>query len=81
MWGRGLGTEVTQLVLKFTFETLYLHIVDLRVFEYNKRAINSYEKCGPIKEGKEREGALIEGKYKTDVIKNMLDREYEDLKK
>lgn len=52
----------------------------IRVLEYNKRAIKCYENCGFIKEGVEREGALIEGKYETDVFMSILDREYNELK-
>ncbi|MCA1066189.1 GNAT family protein (plasmid) [Rossellomorea sp. AcN35-11] len=76
--GKGIGTEITQLILRFAFEELNLHRVDLRVLEYNKRAIKCYEKCGFIKEGVEREGALIEGKYETDVFMSILDREYKN---
>src|SRR5690554_5223995 len=35
----GFGTEVTNAVLQYAFETLKLHRVDLRVLEYNHRAI------------------------------------------
>lgn len=80
VWGKGLGTEITQLVLQYAFEELKVHRVDLRVLEYNKRAIKCYENCGFIKEGVEREGALIEGKYETDVFMSILDREYNELK-
>lgn len=44
--GKGLGTEVTMAVLRYAFEVLGLHRVDLRVLEYNKRAIACYQKCG-----------------------------------
>jgi ribosomal-protein-alanine N-acetyltransferase len=80
VWGKGLGTEITQLVLQYAFDELKLHRVDLRVLQYNQRAIKCYEKCGFIQEGLEREGALIEGKYETDVIMSILDREYNTLK-
>lgn len=80
VWGKGLGTEITQLVLQYAFDVLHLHRVDLRVLEYNKRAIRCYEKCGFVREGVEREGALIEGKYETDVLMSILDREYNSIK-
>lgn len=80
VWSKGLGTEITQLVLQYAFEELQLHRVDLRVLQYNKRAIGCYEKCGFIQEGVEREGAFIEGKYETDVFMSILDREYQSLK-
>lgn len=80
VWGNGLGTEITQLVLHYAFDELKLHRVDLRVLQYNKRAIKCYQKCGFIQEGVEREGALIEGKYETDVFMSILDREYHSIK-
>lgn len=79
VWNRGLGTEITQLVLRYAFDELHLHRVDLRVLQYNKRAIKCYEKCGFIQEGIEREGALIEGKYETDLFMSILDREYQSI--
>ncbi|MFD1636745.1 GNAT family N-acetyltransferase [Evansella tamaricis] len=80
VWGKGIGTEVTQLVLNYAFEELRLHRVDLRVLDYNKRAIKCYEKCGFIQEGVEREGALIEGKYETDIMMSILNREFYAMK-
>jgi [ribosomal protein S5]-alanine N-acetyltransferase len=74
--GAGLGSEATRLVLEYAFKTLHLHRVDLRVLEYNRRAIACYEKCGFVREGVEREGALVEGKWETDVMMSILDREY-----
>lgn len=79
VWGKGLGTETTQLVIRCAFEELGLHRLDLRVLEYNHRAIKCYEKCGFVTEGAEREGALIEGKYETDLIMSILDREYNEI--
>jgi [ribosomal protein S5]-alanine N-acetyltransferase len=79
--GKGLGTETTELVLQFAFNDLKLHRVDLRVLEYNHRAIACYEKCGFVKEGLEREGAYIEGIFFSDLIMSILEREYSDLQK
>lgn len=78
--GKGLGTEVTQLILQYAFEELNLHRVDLRVLEYNHRAIACYKRCGFIQEGVEREGAFIEDCFQTDVMMSILDREYKKLK-
>ncbi len=76
--GTGLGTEATKLVLDYAFKTLGLHRVDLRTLEYNKRAIACFDKCGFIREGVEREGALIEDRWETDVIMSILEQEYKD---
>jgi RimJ/RimL family protein N-acetyltransferase len=74
--GVGLGTEATRLVLDYAFGAMSLHRVDLRVLEYNKRAIACYEKCGFVREGVEREGAIVEGIWETDVMMSVLDREH-----
>ena len=54
-WGKGFGTEAMQMVLRCAFVDLNLHRVQLGVYEYNKRAIHSYENCGFKLEGVERE--------------------------
>ena len=38
-WGKGFGTEATQLMLDHAFGTLGLHRIALYVFEFNERAI------------------------------------------
>lgn len=58
-----------------------MHRVNLRVLEFCQRVICCYVKCGIQAEGREREGARIEGKYETDLIMSILDREYQTLKK
>lgn len=78
-WGKGLGTEATRLVLRYAFENLGLHRVDLRVLAYTHRAIACYEKCGFVQEGVEREGALIAGEWQSDVIMSILEHEFRQL--
>jgi ribosomal-protein-alanine N-acetyltransferase len=75
-WNKGIGTEVTRVILRFGFKEIGLHRIDLKVLEYNTRAIRCYEKCGFTVEGREREGALVEGKYETDVMMSILENEY-----
>ena len=74
--GRGLGTEVTRLVLAYAFDVLALHRVELRVLAFNRRAIACYEKCGFVQEGIEREGAWIGGQWESDVLMSILEQEY-----
>ena len=78
-WGQGYGTEATRLVLCYGFEMLRLHRVDLRVIAYNERAIACYAKCGFVREGIEREGALIAGEWHSDVMMSILEHEYRAL--
>jgi RimJ/RimL family protein N-acetyltransferase len=61
-WGKGYGTEAMQLALEYAFLELNLHRVSLNVFEYNPRAVRSYEKAGFRHEGRERQVMFREGK-------------------
>lgn len=53
-WGKGYGTDAINVLLRFAFEELNLKRVSLNVFEYNERAIRSYEKIGFQHEGRQR---------------------------
>jgi [ribosomal protein S5]-alanine N-acetyltransferase len=75
-WSHGYGTEAMRLLLRHAFEDLRLHRIDLRVLEYNTRAIRAYEKCGFVREGIERESALVDGCWYSDVIMSILEYEY-----
>ena len=70
--GRGAGTESIRLVLGFAFTTLQLHRISVRVLAYNTRAIAAYEKCGFAFEGRERESALVDGKWYDDIMMAIL---------
>jgi RimJ/RimL family protein N-acetyltransferase len=60
--GKGYGTDAMKIILRYAFEELNLHRVNLSVFEFNKRAIRSYEKCGFKYEGLMREFIYKEDK-------------------
>jgi RimJ/RimL family protein N-acetyltransferase len=75
-WGRGLGTEATQLMLQHAFERLGLHRVGLAVFSYNTRAIRAYEKAGFRVEGRLREAIQRKGEYFDEVQMGILAGEW-----
>ena len=74
--GKGLGTEATMLVLDHAFHDLKLHRISIRVLAYNTRAIRSYQKCGFLIEGREREAAFVNGQWHDDVIMGLLEHEF-----
>lgn len=61
-WGKGYGTDAMRIMLRYAFNELNLRRVGLIVFEYNPRAIRSYEKAGFVPEGRVREVILRDGK-------------------
>ena len=76
-WGKGYGTEATELMLAHAFTRLALHRVALTVFEYNARAIRSYEKCGFVVEGRAREAIFRDGRFWDEIHMSVLFDEWE----
>lgn len=66
-WGKGYGTDAMQVILRYAFQELNLRRVSLNTFEYNPRAIRSYEKVGFIHEGAAR-GFLHREGQRWDLI-------------
>jgi RimJ/RimL family protein N-acetyltransferase len=60
--GKGYGTDALRVILRYAFTELNLHRVSLNVFEYNLRAIRSYEKAGFVVEGRERQSLNRDGR-------------------
>jgi RimJ/RimL family protein N-acetyltransferase len=61
-WSKGYGTEAMNILLRFAFAEINLRRMTLTVFEYNPRAIRSYEKAGFQREGRLRKILNKEGK-------------------
>lgn len=76
-YSKGIGTEVTKHMIKYGFEELKLHRIDLKVLNYNTRAIKCYEKCGFKVDGIMRENAYIDGVYYSDVVMSILESEFQ----
>ncbi len=74
--GQGLGTRVLHMMLGWAFENRNLHRVSLRVLAYNRRAIAAYKKVGFVREGVEREAALVGSDRHDDWLMGLLKSEY-----
>lgn len=61
--GRGLGTEVTRLMLDYAFTALGLHNVLLTVLEFNLAGRRAYLKAGFHECGRRRQCRLVAGKW------------------
>lgn len=71
-WNYGFGTEAVSLFISFCFNQLNLHKVYLYVFDYNQRAIKSYEKIGFSKEGVLKESLYKNGKYHNKILMSII---------
>ena len=74
--GRGLGREITRLVLSWGFDVLGLHRIQLEVLAGNSRAINCYLACGFRQEGVRREAELYPDGWKDLILMGVLWPEY-----
>ncbi len=76
-WNKGYGTDAMVAILNFAFNQMNLHRVYLRVFEFNRRAIRSYQRCGFKKEGVLRDDRFSNGKYHDTIIMGILKEEFD----
>lgn len=74
--GRGLGVDVTRLMVRYGFEEMALNKIELTVWAFNTRAIRAYEKAGFAQEGVRRQAAFHGGKFHDQVNMGMLADEY-----
>jgi RimJ/RimL family protein N-acetyltransferase len=61
-WSRGYGTDMMKLCQQYVFTELGMERLSLGLFEYNPRALRSYEKSGFRLEGRTRKDAQRDGK-------------------
>jgi len=76
-WSHGYGTGAMELALKYAFDEMNLHRVQLTVLDYNERAIALYEKLGFRREGTYREFGLREGERYDMYLYGLLRPEWE----
>jgi RimJ/RimL family protein N-acetyltransferase len=75
-WGKGYGTDAMNVILRYAFMEVNLRRVTLTVFEYNPRAIRSYEKAGFHHEGRLRGLLHRDGKRYDELFMGILREEW-----
>ena len=78
-WSKGYGTDAMNILLRFAFTEVNLRRVTLTVFEYNPRAIRSYEKAGFRHEGHLRSFLNREGRRWHELFMGILREEWLEL--
>jgi UDP-4-amino-4,6-dideoxy-N-acetyl-beta-L-altrosamine N-acetyltransferase len=71
-WGKGYGSDAARVLLRFAFDEMNLHRVQLTVYEDNVRAIRAYEKCGFRQEGRLRDAIFRKGRYYDMLLMSIL---------
>jgi UDP-4-amino-4,6-dideoxy-N-acetyl-beta-L-altrosamine N-acetyltransferase len=71
-WGKGIGEECLNLLVKFAFNVLNLRKITALAFSDNEKAIKLYEKCGLKEEGFLREEIFKGGKFKDVVVMSLF---------
>jgi RimJ/RimL family protein N-acetyltransferase len=79
-WGRGFGSEATRLMLDHAFGPLGLHRIALFVFEFNERAIRTYQRCGFVIEGRARESIFRDGRWWDELAMSVLESDWRRLR-
>lgn len=75
-WGQGRGTDALRLILSLAFEELEMERVELHVFDFNPRAIRSYEKVGFVREGSRRNALVRADGYHNILVMGILRSEF-----
>ncbi|MFX1481167.1 MAG: GNAT family N-acetyltransferase [Promethearchaeota archaeon] len=79
--GKGYGTDAMELLVRYGFNTLNLHRIELETFQFNLRAFKSYKKVGFKEEGIRRKAIYVNGKYHDVYILGLLKDEWVEDKK
>ena len=79
--GRGYGGEATRLCVRFGFEELNLHRIELDVFDFNPRGIRAYERAGFTFEGRQRQACYRHGKYHDVLCYAILREEWDAMQR
>lgn len=73
---RGYGSEAIMLLLDYAFRYVNLNNIMLKVFDFNKRAIKAYGKCGFKTFGIWKKSHYFNGKYCDEIFMNILREDF-----
>lgn len=76
--GHGYGPDATKVALRYAFEELGCHKVELQAWAFNTRAVRAYEKAGFVSEGIRRAAAFHAGKFHDQVRMGILEEEFRE---
>ena len=75
--GKGYGSDAVYQLLRHGFDDRNLHRIGLHVFSDNQPAIRLYTKAGFKDEGRLREAAFIDGRFKDVLLFGLLRKDFQ----
>ena len=75
-WSKGYGTDAMLTFLRFAFDEMNFHRIDLGVDAENVRAIALYRKCGFVEEVRMRQVRFMRGAYGDGLVLGILRDEF-----
>lgn len=75
-WGKGYGTEITQMLTFYGFDRMNMHRMALGVTSDNVGAVKAYEKAGYVREGQLRDDIYRNSRYYDSIKMSLLRDEY-----
>jgi RimJ/RimL family protein N-acetyltransferase len=75
-WSKGYGTDAMLTFLRFAFDEMNFHRIDLTVDAENPRAIACYRKCGFVEEVRMRQVRFLHGTYGDGLVMGILRDEF-----
>jgi len=70
--GRGYGTDATQVAIRYGFNEMNLHRIQLIVLAFNHRAQAAYRKAGFREEGRRRDAVFHDGRFLDEILMSVL---------
>ncbi len=74
--GKGYGAEVLSLISNYCFTHLGLHQLYANVTADNLTSIKLFEKCNFITVGTKKEWVLVNGKFKDEILYQLINNVY-----
>jgi dTDP-4-dehydrorhamnose reductase len=78
-WGKGIGTEATQLILHFAFQNLDMEVVDLGVIKEHESALRIYKKLGFIQTGIDQNKHKLRDGYHDNIVMELSKKNFKRL--
>ncbi|MFH1853237.1 MAG: GNAT family protein [Candidatus Neomarinimicrobiota bacterium] len=76
LWRLGYGREVLTAVINYCFDELQLNRIATKIFSFNRRSVDLFEKLGFVHEGTERNKIRKDDRYFDDLNFGLLKSEW-----